>query len=62
MERLNRQAELRYRYAVMSVSSVQNKTPGRVADRGFWGNSLVATRMCGAPVGYQARPWLNQYP
>src|SRR5690606_34066484 len=29
---------------------------------GFSGNWLVATLCSGAPVGYQARRWLNQYP
>ena len=52
----------------MVVSSVRvafpgrkNKTPDRVADRGFE-NCLVATLLTRPPVGYQARLWLNQYP
>ena len=43
-------------------SAGKNKTPGRVADRGFVKTSLVATLLARAPVGYQARLWLNQYP
>jgi hypothetical protein len=43
------------------VWGLKNKTPGREADRGF-GKLWQATRLKWAPVGYQARQWLNQYP